>query len=95
MANEMRCLIPEPLCIEDFNRKNIRKYRLPLNILLDEAGDILGDALNAYLGTNVIAATMTDSLKEKYNRMRKIKDNVNFDRRPNDCLFKIKNSIKD
>lgn len=73
MAEEMGCLIPEPLCIEDFNRERIRGYRLPQNILLDEAGDIIGDALNAYLGTNVIAVTMTDSLKEKYNRMKQMR----------------------
>lgn len=76
MAVEMGCSIPEPLCVEDFKGRRIRGLRLPQNILLDEAGDILGVALNAYLGTNVIAATMTDCLKEKYNRMRKTKENT-------------------
>lgn len=79
MAVEMGCLIPDPLCVEDFKEAMVRGRRLPQNILLDEAGDILGDALNAYLGTNVIAATITDSLKEKYNRMQKTKENISFD----------------
>lgn len=70
MADKMGCLIPEPLCIEDFKGEFVRGRNLPDNVLLDEAGMILNDALNAYLGTNVIAATMTDSLKEKYDRMR-------------------------
>lgn len=71
MAEDMGCLIPEPLCIEDFKGSSVRGRRLPDNVLLDEAGVIIGDALKAYLGTNVIAATMTDSLREYYNRMKK------------------------
>lgn len=44
---------------------------LPDNVLLDEACVGIGNALNAYLRTNVIAATMTDLLREHYDRMRK------------------------
>lgn len=71
MARDMGCLIPEPLCIEDFKGDAARVRRLPDNVLLDEAGVIIGDALNAYLGTNVVAATMTDSLREHYDRTKK------------------------
>lgn len=71
MAEDMGCLIPEPLCIKDFKSNPVRGRRLPDNVLLDEAGVIIGDALKAYLGTNVIAATMTDSIREYYNRMKK------------------------
>ena len=71
MAKGMGCLIPEPLCVEDFRSGYARVKRVPDNVLLDEAGVIIGDALNAYLGTNVVAATMTDSLREHYDRMRK------------------------
>lgn len=70
MADDMGCLIPEPLCIWDF-RDNSAKRRLPDNILLDEAGMIISDALNTYLGTNVVAATMTDSLREYYDKVKK------------------------
>lgn len=71
MAEDMGCLIPEPLCVEDFRSCYARRRRLPDNVLLDEAGFVIGDALNAYLGTNVIAATMTDALREHYSIMKK------------------------
>lgn len=70
MADDMGCIIPEPLCILDF-RGNSARRRLPDNILLDEAGAVISDALNTYLGTNVVAATMTDSLREYYDRAKK------------------------
>ena len=71
MAEDMGCLIPEPLCIEDFRSNSARGRRLPDNVLLDEAGVAIGDALNSYLGTNVVAATMTDALREHYSMMKK------------------------
>lgn len=71
MAKDMGCLIPEPLCVEDFKGDSARGRRLPDNVLLDEDGVVIGDALNAYLRTNVVAATMTDSLREYYDRMKK------------------------
>ena len=71
MTKDMGCLIPEPLCVGDFKGDSSRGRRLPDNVLLDEAGVIIGDALNAYLETNVVAATMTDSLREHYDRMKK------------------------
>lgn len=71
MAKDMECLIPEPLCIGDFTGDSAKGRRLPDNILLDEAGMAISDALNAYLGTNVVAATMTDSLREYYDRVKK------------------------
>lgn len=70
MADDVGCLIPEPLCILDFRGDSARR-RLPDNILLDEASMVIPDALNTYLGTNVVAATMTDSLKEHYDKVRK------------------------
>lgn len=68
MAKDMGCLIPEPLCIGNFIGDSARGRKLPENILLDEAGKIIGDALNAYLRTNVVVATMTDPLREYYDR---------------------------
>lgn len=70
MAKDMGCLIPEPLCIEDFRSDHARGRRLPDNILLDEVGVIIGDALKSYLGTNVVTATMTDSLRKYYEKGR-------------------------
>lgn len=75
-ARDMGCLIPEPLCIEDFKGNSTRGKKLPNNVLLDEAGAVIGDALNAYLGTNVVAATMTDSLREYYDGMKKMGQTV-------------------
>lgn len=71
MADDMGCIIPEPLCILDFRGNSASGRRLPDNILLDEAGMVISDALNTYLGTNVVAATMTDSLREHYDRVKK------------------------
>lgn len=68
MAKDMGCLIPEPLCVGDLKGNASRGRRFPDNVLLDEAGVIIGDALNAYLGTNVVTATMTDALRECYNK---------------------------
>lgn len=72
IAKDLGCLIPEPLCIEDFRSVLARGKRIPDDVLLDEAGVVIGDALNAYLGTNVVAATMTDSLREYYDRNKNI-----------------------
>lgn len=74
MAREMGCLIPEPLCFGDFRGDSNRGSRLPENILVDEVGMVIEDALNSYFHTNVVSATMTDSLKEHYKRIRKIKE---------------------
>lgn len=71
MAKDMGCLIQDPLCIGDFTGDSAKGRRLPDNILLDEACMAISDALNAYLGTNVVAATMTDSLREYYDRVKK------------------------
>lgn len=71
MAAEIGCLIPEPLCFGDFRGESNRGSRLPENILVDEVGMVIKDALNAYFHTNVVSATMTDSLKEHYDRIRK------------------------
>lgn len=70
-AKDMGCLIPEPLCIADLKSNSAMGRILPDNVLLDEAGGIIGDALKAYLRTNIVAATMTDSLREHYDRMKK------------------------
>lgn len=42
--------------------------------MLDEADVVIGDALNAYLGTNIIAATMSDSLREYIITNNRIKE---------------------
>ena len=45
--------------------------RFPDNVLLDEADVVIGEVLNAYLKTNVVATTMTDLSREHYDRMKK------------------------
>ena len=66
-AKNMRCVIPDPMCFNDFRGDMVRGRILPTHILVDEVGLIIEDALNAYFGTNVVAATMSNLSDEKYN----------------------------
>lgn len=61
MAKEMNCNIPEPITFYELREKRLGVVYN--NVLLDEVTCILEDALNDYLGTNVICATMSDNLK--------------------------------
>lgn len=71
MAREMGCIIPDPISLGDFIGNLSRGKRKPDHVLFDEVESVLGDALNAHLGTDVVAATMTDSLKELDERRKK------------------------
>lgn len=62
MAKEMGCIIPKPITVTDIRN---RGYKAPLCVLVDEVKYMLGEALRAYFGTPVAAATMTDSIKER------------------------------
>lgn len=62
MANEMNCYIPKPILIKDLIE---HKYRYE-NVLIDEAEKTIENALNHYLNCNVIAATLSNSIKEVY-----------------------------
>lgn len=73
MAKELGCIIPEPLCILDFIGDSCKERKLPENVLLDDAASVIEEALKRYLHTNVVAATMTDRIKERYEYIEKYK----------------------
>lgn len=65
MADYLGLYIPVPLIENDVESRGIR---LPENILVDEGYDLIGTALNYYLGTHVVAVTLSDKLKERYDK---------------------------
>lgn len=65
MAEDLDLCIPVPLTENDIES---RKIRLPKNILVDDGYDLIGTALNYYLRTHVVAVTLTDKLKERYDK---------------------------
>lgn len=70
MADNLGVYMPEPITLNEWE-KFYRGKEIE-NILLDDAEDVISEALNRYFGTNVITATITDKLKEEYeNRTRR------------------------
>lgn len=65
MADDLELYIPVPLTENDIKSRGIK---LPENILVDEGYDLIGTALNYYLGTHVVAVTLSDKLKERYGK---------------------------
>lgn len=65
MADDLELYIPVPLTENDIKSRVIK---LPENILVDEGYDLIGTALNYYLGTHVVAVTLSDKLKERYGK---------------------------
>lgn len=65
MADDLELCIPAPLTENDIESRGIR---LPENILVDEGYDLIGTALNYYLRTHVVAVTLSDKLKERYDK---------------------------
>ena len=66
LAQKMNCIIPEPYTVKELTSQSFRHGR-KLNeqkMLLDDAELIIGAAINNYLGTDVVSATLTDQLKE-------------------------------
>lgn len=68
-AKEMNLNIPTPITVNELRRGVKRDNRLYDKVLIDEVYPILEQALNHYLGCEVIAATMTDVYSER-NRMK-------------------------
>ena len=64
-AKNMDCDIPEPITVNDIHSG----MNLPqdANVLFDNVETILEDALNHYLGANVICATMTTKTRTNEN----------------------------
>ena len=65
-AEEMECYIPEPVTVTELRNGKARGMRLYENVIVDEVGFILQDALNEYLGCNVICGTISYDLKTRY-----------------------------
>jgi len=63
-ANKLECYIPEPLTLDDMK---YHKFNLEY-ILIDEGKNIIEKALKDYLGCDVLAVTMTDEIKDKYEQ---------------------------
>ena len=61
LANELGVVIPTPMTVDDYKAKG----RIHENhILIDEGYDLIGEALDAYMGTHVVAVTLSDKIKE-------------------------------
>ena len=60
-ANNLDLIIPVPMTVEEC------KYKYGMNhdcVLVDEGYNLIGEALDAYMGTHVMAVTLTDRVKE-------------------------------
>ena len=61
LANELGVTIPTPMTVDDYKAKE----RIHENhILIDEGYDLISKALDAYMGTHVVAVTLSDKVKE-------------------------------
>ena len=69
LANELGVVIPTPMTVEDYKARG----RIHENhILIDEGYDLIGEALDAYMGTHVVAVTLSDKIKEMNNIRRRV-----------------------
>nr|DAF79628.1 MAG TPA: GTP-binding protein Rheb G-protein, SIGNALING PROTEIN [Caudoviricetes sp.] len=69
LANELRVVIPIPMTVEDYKARG----RIHENhILIDEGYDLIGEALDAYMGTHVVAVTLSDKIKEMDSIRRRV-----------------------
>ncbi len=60
-AKELDLTIPIPLTVEQFRNRMGMNYD---RVLIDEGYNLIGEALDAYMGTHVAAVTLTDRVKE-------------------------------
>ena len=67
-AKDMNCIIPDPITVEELLTFKMKKINLVENVLFDNVETILEDAINSYLGVNVVCATMTDVEKENHQK---------------------------
>ena len=69
LANELGVVIPTPMTVDDYKARG----RIHENhILIDEGYDLIGDALDAYMGTHVVAVTLSDKIKEMDSVRRRV-----------------------
>lgn len=60
-ARGLHLIIPVPMTVEEFKNKRGMNYD---HVLIDEGYNLIGEALDAYMGTHVVAVTLTDRVKE-------------------------------
>jgi hypothetical protein len=60
-ANDLDLIIPVPMTVEECKNKCGMNYD---HVLIDEGYNLIGEALDYYLGAHVAAATLTDRIKE-------------------------------
>ena len=69
LANELGVVIPTPMTVDDYRARG----RIHENhILIDEGYDLIGEALDAYMGTHVVAVTLSDKIKEMDSIRRRV-----------------------
>lgn len=69
LANELGLVIPTPMTVDDYKARG----RIHENhILIDEGYDLIGEALDAYMGTHVVAVTLSDKIKEMDSIRRRV-----------------------
>ena len=69
LANELGVVIPTPMTVDDYKaRERIHEN----HILIDEGYDLIGEALDAYMGTHVVAVTLSDKIKEMDSIRRRV-----------------------
>lgn len=60
-ANDLDLIIPVPMTVEEFKNNRGMNYDC---VLVDEGYNLIGEALDVYMGTHVAAVTLTDRVKE-------------------------------
>lgn len=69
LANELGVIIPTPMTVDDYRARG----RIHENhILIDEGYDLIGESLDAYMGTHVVAVTLSDKIKEMDSIRRRV-----------------------
>ena len=69
LANELGVVIPTPMTVDDYKARG----RIHENhILIDEGYDLIGEALDVYMGTHVVAVTLSDKIKEMDSIRRRV-----------------------
>lgn len=70
-AADLGLIIPTPMTLQDCRNNQNRGGTILDNVLIDEGYDLIGEALDVYLDTHVVAVTLSDKLKEKANMRRR------------------------
>ena len=60
-AKDLNLISPVPMTVEEFKNGRGMNYD---HVLIDEGYNLIGEALDAYMGTHVMAVTLTDRVKE-------------------------------